>query len=65
MLKTLDAVYQAMKANDSAVLDHHNQWSSDLPTWGEGPSDTEGVWSWDAERMIVGTCADDLEIIER
>lgn len=40
-------------------------WAS-LPTFG-GPDvdDTDGVWSWDATRMLVGTCRDDLEIIPR
>ena len=37
-----------------------------LPTFGgEAPDDTRGIWSWDETRLIVGTCADDLEIMER
>ena len=36
-----------------------------LPTFG-GPAITEdAVWSWDATRKIVGTCPDDVEIIDR
>lgn len=40
-------------------------WAS-LPTFG-GPdvTDTEGVWSWDAKRTLVGSCPADLEIVER
>ena len=41
------------------------QWD-DLPTYGgEAPENTMEVWSWDAGRLIVGTCADDVEIIPR
>jgi hypothetical protein len=37
-----------------------------LPTFGGSqPDDTQGVWSWDETRLIVGSCADDFEIVER
>jgi hypothetical protein len=37
-----------------------------LPTFGgEEPERTSGVWSWDAERLLVGTCATDLQIVRR
>lgn len=40
-------------------------WTS-LPTFGgEEPHNTVGVWSWDATRLLVGTCADDLKIVDR
>ena len=40
-------------------------WTS-LPTFGGvEPHSTEGVWSWDATRLLVGTCADDIRIIPR
>ena len=39
---------------------------TELPTFGgEEPADTNEVWSWDAERLLVGTCADDLRIMPR
>ena len=40
--------------------------ATELPTFG-GPDveDTLEVWSWDAERLIVGTCSDDFEIVQR
>jgi hypothetical protein len=39
---------------------------SDLPVFGGEESDsTLGVWSWDAESLIVGTCADDIKIVSR
>lgn len=40
-------------------------WTS-LPTFGgRTPRDTFGVWSWDATRAIVGSCAADVEIVDR
>ncbi len=37
-----------------------------LPTFGgDEPTDTSGVWSWDATRAIVGSCRSDIEIITR
>ena len=40
--------------------------SPDLPVYGDHDrSNPEGVWSWDCEREIVGTCLDDLEIVPR
>ena len=38
-----------------------------LPTFGgEAPaSGTDGVWSWDETRLIVGSCSDDFEIVSR
>ena len=36
-----------------------------LPTFGGNePKDTQGVWSWDATHMIVGT-GSDYEIVDR
>ena len=39
-------------------------WTS-LPNYGGEEPDTDGVWSWDADRLLVGSCADDLEIVTR
>jgi hypothetical protein len=37
-----------------------------LPTFGgEEPERTTGVWSWDADRLLVGTCSTDLRIVRR
>ncbi len=63
---TLDALADAMRANHPFTLDQHGQWRSDLPAYGgETPSDTQEVWSWDSDRLLVGTCADDLQIVGR
>jgi hypothetical protein len=41
------------------------RWTN-LPTFGGAePRDTTGVWSWDATRLLVGTCAADLRIVAR
>ena len=41
------------------------KWDS-VPTFGgEEPGNTSEVWSWDKDRLLVGTCTSDLEIIER
>jgi len=58
---TLDALFVAMKSGDALLP----CWS-DLPTYGGSePHDTEGIWSWDATRMIAGECAENLEIVTR
>jgi hypothetical protein len=54
-----------MIADHPSTLDSHGQWNSDLPVFGGPPADGEGVWSWDATHMLVGTCADDLELVRR
>jgi len=57
-MQNLNEVFDAMKTN--AGLNWEN-----LPTWGAEPEETSQVWSWDNERAIVGTCADDIEIVDR
>ena len=65
-ITTLDMLYHAMLANDARVLDQHGQWLSDMPTFGGSePEDTRAVWSWDETRLLLGTCTDDLEIVDR
>jgi hypothetical protein len=55
----LDELAEMMRDGRIACFD-------ELPTFGgDEPDDTSGVWSWDAARVIVGTCADDIEIITR
>ena len=39
---------------------------TDLPTFGGSkPTNTIGVWSWDKTRLLIGTCAEDLQIAAR
>ena len=52
---------RSLSPEDQAAID----WS-ELPTFGGAePADTSGVWSWDADSLLVGTCADDLEVVDR
>lgn len=66
MPTSLEGLQSAMENNEPCILDHHDQWSANLPTFGgEAPKDTTGIWSWDETRLLIGTCADDLEIVDR
>lgn len=53
----LDALYDAIKAGDAPL-------TTDLPVFADW-NNPEGVWSWDETHMIVGTCADDVELVAR
>lgn len=49
-------------ADDRDAADRAVDWTA-LPTFGGArPDDTDGVWSWDEERQIVGTCPADLRM---
>lgn len=69
--KSLDDLFSAPK--DFAALSRHEQAEADadilwedLPTFCDiAPPDTVGVWSWDQDRQIVGTCARDFAIEPR
>ena len=63
---SLEALYRAMRLNHPATVEPDNHWRCDLPTFGgEPPADTDAIWSWDERHLLVGTCADDLEIVGR
>lgn len=58
---TLDELLDQLR--DGRIADDD---MADLPTFGGAePGDTQGVWSWDAARLIVGTCPDDYAIVPR
>jgi len=58
---SLNELFSRMRARDPSLGD----WTS-LPTFGgDEPDVTACVWSWDQTRMIVGTCPDDIQIVER
>lgn len=66
---TLEDLKQALERQDvwlGAPIAHGElDWSA-LPKFGgEEPGDTNEVWSWDADRLLVGSCRDDLEIVDR
>ena len=48
------------------TCDIDDQTMSDLPTFGgDIPSDTTHIWSWDEDRLLIGTCSEDYEIVTR
>lgn len=54
------ALVDAARIGADANIDY-----SELPTFGgDAPSDTLGVWSWDAESLLVGDGAN-LSIVPR
>lgn len=59
--KNLNELFEMMQNNDPDLP----EWDS-LPTFG-GPDiqDTIEIWSWDSTQKIVGTCSDDIEIVDR
>jgi len=59
--KNLNELFEMMKNDDQSLPNW--DW---LPTFG-GPDieHTVEIWSWDATRKIVGTCSDDIEIVDR
>jgi hypothetical protein len=59
--KNLNELFEMMQDDDESLP----SWDS-LPTFG-GPDikHTTKIWSWDATRKIVGTCAYDIEIVDR
>lgn len=67
--RNLDEMLEVLRTNavwPGAPLAHGKlDWTS-LPVYG-GPDvpDTMEVWSWDDERMLVGSCSEELRIVER
>jgi len=61
---TLEQLIEVLTQHEILGLDLID-WT-ELPTFGgDDPADTQGVWSWDKERILVGTCRDDLDIQDR
>ena len=59
--KNLDDLFVQMKEDDPNLP----RWDS-LPIFSDIPiENTIGIWSWDDDRMIVGTCSNDIEIVPR
>lgn len=65
----LDALLDALSELDASGVDSEASGLVDLtnlPTFGgTEPENTTGVWSWDEDSLIVGTCLDDLRIVTR
>lgn len=60
-INTLDQLLAYIKSENVCDRD-----MAELPTFGgDTPTDTMGIWSWDEDRLLIGTCADDYEIVAR
>lgn len=66
---TLEQLQDYLRAGtlwDGAPLKHGEIDMTSLPTFGGAELlIAGGAWSYDATRLLVGTCAADLEIIDR
>jgi hypothetical protein len=73
-IRDLDELLSFLRTNPTAddgraraIPVNHGEcdWTS-LPTFGGNePADTVEVWSWDADRLIVGKCYSDIRIVPR
>ncbi len=62
----LGDLLRVLRMGADEVRDENGRHLDELPVFGgTEPDDTIGVWSWDAERLLVGTCPDDFEIVPR
>ncbi|AGC43319.1 hypothetical protein MYSTI_01990 [Myxococcus stipitatus DSM 14675] len=62
-LSSLDALAEVLQRHGALLADL--PWT-ELPTFGgAAPSPTDGVWSWDERRLLVGVRPDLLELIAR
>ena len=62
--RTLDALLRDLRSG--AYVPATDAAWADLPTYGgPEPTDTAEIWSWDATRLLVGTCRDDLRLVPR
>lgn len=61
---TLEQLQDYLRAGtlwDGAPLKYGELDMTSLPTFGgPEPADTQGVWSWDEERLLVGSCPSDV-----
>jgi hypothetical protein len=58
-MDTLKKLFESIKNGETELND-------ELPVFSKSePDSTWGVWSYDDTHMIVGTCTDDIEIVER
>ena len=54
----LDGILNQIRSGEVEITDS-------LPVFGGDEPGGGGVWSWDADRVLIGTCADDLRIVTR
>ena len=60
-ITTLEELLEFLQNENTTDID-----MSDLPTFGGStPNTTECVWSWDNEKILIGECSDDFQIVDR
>lgn len=53
------------RGGDEPIYKYSND-LCDLPNFGgKEPEDTSEIWSWDEKRLLVGSCADEFNIVDR
>lgn len=58
---TLEQLLTAVRAGQ-----YNDEQMVELPSFGgDEPASTSGVWSWDATRLMIGTCASDMKLVAR
>ena len=64
---SLTALLQALRDTRSLSSEEQDEinWTDLQMFGGAEPASTLGVWSWDEDRLLVGTCADDVRVITR
>ncbi len=66
MAEDLDDLLAIFCASAATGYDHiSDRDMTSLPTFGGDDIDEEGVWSWDEDRCLIGSCANDMEIVAR
>lgn len=64
---SLTALLAALRDTRNLTSDEQDEidWTSLQTFGGDEPASTSGMWSWDADSLIVGTCAADIKIVSR
>lgn len=64
---SLNTLLQALRDTRSLTSEQQDEidWTSLQTFGGDEPASTAEVWSWDADSLLVGTCADDIKIVSR
>lgn len=64
--RNIEHLRELMIKNHPLTVDARGDWHGDQVTFGgPEPPNTVAIWSWDENRILTGTYAGDLEIIDR
>ena len=54
------------QGDDAGHAFHHFDYTEDMPVFGgAAPADTQEVWSWDRDHLLVGGCVSEWRIVRR